>query len=317
MKNINIRSFCILGVILLAFSSCKKESDNIFNMFDGVNVEFDASQPSSVTDYKQLEDGDDAFIYYTITSTDKNMASVCVRRVGQGRPDQQINLPDDADKKSYTGSFKLPTNRVGKTTYRVYALDSKGVYMGDGYKDVTIDVVSNFKFLINRRVYLPDSTTKIAPCYYSIDKGESYSFTTGEAASEDLDFGIYRVAGTGSDNIDGYLYYLYTLTASPLPFTPYDISSWAKTETLLTNVNNNSRDYKGNNSRLTSGSAIESYVSGKKPNLKVQNKPLKIGQIVYLKKQDGRYAALEVEQISRDYDGKLYMSFSIKSQIKE
>jgi hypothetical protein len=61
MKNIKIRRFGMAILLLFILAACKKESTNIFNMFD-VQVELHTTHPFSVGEYKEVNDGDSIYI---------------------------------------------------------------------------------------------------------------------------------------------------------------------------------------------------------------------------------------------------------------
>lgn len=306
-----------LGACLALLGSCAKDAPNIYDMFTDVSVTFSNESPYSVVDHKEVNDGDSVYINFHITSASQDMAAVCVRREGQDNPVLQINLTEDADKRSYNGVYKMKATRAGINKYRIYALNQQAQYIGDGYTAVTFNVSTNFTFLTNREVFLPDTVGNDMKSYYSITLGKSFSYAEGQAASGNIDFGIYRtLAPIGDANaIDGYWYHLYSLSADPLFFNIYDISSWTKRETLFTNPANDANAFRDN---LTSSSAIEAIVGAKNINLKETARSssgsLKVGSVVYFKTQEGKFGALHVKQISQDFRGLPY--FVINSKIQ-
>jgi len=314
------RNFQIIGLItglIFIFTACKKEAPNIYNMFNDVSVTFHDSHPFSITDFKEVNDGDSIYIDYTITSANQDMAAVCVKREGIERPVLQINLPDNADKRSYSGVFKLQATRAGENKYRIYALNQQAQYIGDGYKAVSFNVRPNFTLIANRRIYLPDSVSTDQAIYYSIKRGQAFSYAAGKDISADLDFSFYRKpAGINDRNATyGYLYHLYSLSANPLPFTSYDISSWSKRETLFSKAFNDANAFRD---ELVSGVSIQSIASTKSPTLKAtaptSAETLKLGSVVYFKTPEGKFGAIHIKQIDFDYDKKPFMVINVKIQ---
>lgn len=323
MKTRKYQLFCALAGLMLSFSSCKKEAPNIYNMFDDVSVNFKGDHPFSVTDYREYNEGDSIYIDYTITSAKEDMAAVCVKWEGQETPVLQANLPDGVNKRNYSGTYKMKATRAGESKFRIYALNKQAVYIGDGYKSVIINVIPNYTFVANRRVYLPDSTLKDRPCYYSIKLGQSFSYLNGKDVSADLDFGIYRTqAPVGDVNAtEGYWFHLYSLSASPLFFNINDIASWTKRATLFSVPFNesstfNSNSFTGNN--MLSGINIGIVAGAKTINLKetarTSGGTIKIGSVIYFKTPEGKFGAIHVKQITRDSDGKQFFTINVKVQ---
>jgi hypothetical protein len=152
----SIIGFAALGALFL--TACKKEGENIFNMFNDVEVTFHDTHPFSITGYKQVNDGDSVYIDYTITSKDKDMYAACLLEVGTSSPIKTVL--NDSQRKSYSGVIKMKATKAGKTSYRIYPLDKVGVYMGDGGKTITIDVLPNISYFNQRIVKVS------AMCHY-------------------------------------------------------------------------------------------------------------------------------------------------------
>jgi len=317
MKHIAFKFFYPALGLTLVLASCKKEAPNIYNMFNDVTVVFKNEHPLSVRDYKDVNDGDSVYIDYTITSAKEDMAAVCIKREGQETPVLQINLPAGADKRSYSGTYKMRGTRVGLNQYRVYALNKQAIYIGDGYKSVVFNVKSNFTFMANKLVYLPDSVSQDLPSYYSIKLGKSFSYANGKEVSADLDFGVYRTRAPLNDvnAIAGYWYHIYSLSASPLFFNLYDISSWTKRATLFSNQANDATAFRDN---LVSGTNIGTIVAAKTINLtetaRTSAGTIKIGSVVYFKTPEDKFGAIHFKQITSDYNGRLAFTINVKIQ---
>ncbi|WP_026903126.1 hypothetical protein [Pedobacter glucosidilyticus] len=305
-----VRSLKIFGVIagvIISLSSCEKESENIFNMFTDVTVTFKGDHPFSVTDYKEVNDGDSVYIDYTVTSAKQDMYQINVLEVGSAVPFLRIPITDETKRRSFSGVVKLRANvKSGKTSYRVWPVDRRGVYMGDGYKQVTIDVKPNFNHISNRRVYLPDTVAKVLPCYFSIKTGNTYSYTTGEASSADIDFGIFRTSSTTP------VINLYSLSANPLPFAPYNISTWTKRATLFSApVNGHANTF---NNTLRTGTIVETEARRRTINLRATTTGLVAGSAVYFLTPENKYGCILVNAVSTDIEGKPFINISVKVQ---
>ncbi|RZK37856.1 MAG: hypothetical protein EOO90_24100 [Pedobacter sp.] len=86
MKTKNIQKVLLATLAIFSFASCKKESQNIFNMFNDVTVTYNASSPLSVVDYKNVNDGDSVYVDFTINSAKEDMYSYTVERSGGAEP---------------------------------------------------------------------------------------------------------------------------------------------------------------------------------------------------------------------------------------
>ncbi|MCH5720271.1 hypothetical protein [Niabella hibiscisoli] len=187
---------------------------------------------------------DSAIIDYTIESPEADMYQVALYKTGGGLPSQRIPVTGGMNRRVYSGRFKFYAQDLGSgstTSYRIWANDANGVYLGDGGLKFTIYVNSDMQYFTNRRLFTPDSVTGEEPCYLSLSDGQLYSYTTGGPHSATIDLGLFTKRDTTKvevkDGVTTYTLanrnYLYSLSASPLPFAHYDISSWVKRGTLF------------------------------------------------------------------------------------
>lgn len=306
MKSINsIISALFVTAICIVAGSCKKTAPSIFNMFD-VQLELHHNSPYSVSQYQEVEQGDSLYFDFTITSPTKDMYQVALFQVGSALPFHRINL-EESQRRTYTGVYKMAaTMPDGESTFRIWAYDQQGIYLGDGYKSIVVNVKPTFTHLPNRDLYFPDSSGT-SNCFLSLMTGTPYSFQTGSAQSGSIDLGIYRVP---SDN--GFSTYLYSPSADPLPFDVFDLSSWTKRGTLFANPQNNQTNTFTRT--LVSGAAIEKFGKGRKPNSTAIATDLRINSMVGFLTPEGKYGAMIINAITEDYTGRPYMDVSIKYQ---
>lgn len=320
MKNRTYRIFCLFVTGVLSLASCKKESQNVFNMFKDVSVEFHGENPLSVVDYKQVNDGDSVYVDYTITSAKEDMYFIGVEKLAgasNSSPERSITpLTDDTKRRSYRGVLKLKMARDGKTTYRVYAFDRKNVYIGDGYKKVTIDVNTSYIFKHNRKIYYPD-VEKTRASFYSILRDETFSYTNGKANSADIDFGIWVALDQNAARLNQPIYNLYSLSHPTNPFPSYDISDWQKRATKFSAVLFSQATVF--NYTLVSTSAL--VTEAKKVNINQTSlvgttslNGLVANSMVYFLTPEGKYGCVFVNASTSDYEGKPYLSISVKMQ---
>lgn len=300
---------------------CKPEAENIYNMFDEVHVTFHGDHPLSVTDYKLVNDGDSAYVDYTISSDNEDMYSIVEERVGtangsEARLEMQIG---EQFRRSYTGRIKLKMERDGKNSFRVFARDRVGTYMGDGYKKVTIEGAPSFMVYQTRRVFAPDTLDKVRPAFFSLATGESFSYTDGSQHTDKIDLGIWRrVLINEQTKVQTITYNYYSLTAPSIPWTIYDISGWTnKRATQFSNP------VKGATNifiqQLSSGSIIETRAKAaglavRATNYSATADGLAAGNVVYFLTPEGKYGAMLVNQVTEDLDKRPYLSVSVKIQ---
>lgn len=313
MKPIHIIYTSFWMTVLLAASSCKKESPNIFNMFSDVSVTLDStSLPHSLGFYNQINDGDNVVFNFTVESAKTDIYQVSIYQVGSAIPFLNIPVTDASQRRKFSYTYEMGpfTGMVGINTYRIFVYDSAGIYIGDGYKTITLDVAPNYTFLPNRKLYYPDSTTGNLNCYLSLLKGGTYNYPDGALNSGDIDLGLYKTVTVASNGTITTNSFIYSLSAPNLPFDIYDISTWTKRETKFSSPQNGQASNFVRN--YTSGNKIETYAKGRKPTSTSVTSSLVAGSAVAFLTPEGNYGILLVNSITQDSDGRPYMDVSIK-----
>lgn len=308
------------ALILLVFQGCKVESENIFNMFDDVEVTFHGDHPFSVSDYKLVEDGDSVYIDYTITSKAGEIFSVVQERVGVGNgnaPERFETFVDEEYRSSYSSTIKYKMQRDGKTSYRIYARNRLGHYIGDGYKKVTVEVAPSFMVFGTRRVFSPDSVTREQPSFFSLTTGEAFNFNDGQVNAGKIDFGIWRKVTTSTQGVEQVAYNYYSTAVEPNPFPIYDISSWEKRSTKFSAPVKSGTNIFLND--ITSASVIEQFAISRALDVEatdytVPADGLAPGNIVYFLTPEGRYGVFHVNQVTQDLDMNPFISITVKVQ---
>ncbi len=329
--------FCVSLMLLLAsmagVTSCKKTAPNIFNMFD-VTLELHSNSVYSLSENQTLNEGDSIYFDFTIKSPTQEMYQVALFQIGSALPNFRINL-DEANRHTYTGVIKgvvgangaittamIPGSnggsignlKDGANTFRIWAYDKQGVYLGDGYKTITVNVNNKITHIVNRKIYFPDvdSANGSANAYISLATGETFNYQTGAANSAKIDLGIYRVGGTISGNVS---LRFYALTASPLPFTPFNISSWTKRDTKISNPQT------GQNSNFLrsyyTAASMLAYINGasaRRPTLTATSSNVAVNSVISFLTPEGKYGLLLVNQISPNGD-KPFVDVSIKYEL--
>jgi hypothetical protein len=309
----------VLTVATLA--SCSVESDNIFNMFEDVKITFHDDSPYAVTDYRQYNDGDSVHISFTITSANKDMMKLVVdSTLGTGAKGLREFSLKESERRSYSGRLRFKIRRDGKATFRIYALDDMNVYMGDGYKSVTIEGAPSYTILADRKVYKPNPDKPELPTFYSIGKGKAYTYTEGLANSADIDFGIYNEIDQTPANLGRIVYNLYSISTETNPYPAFDISNWEKRQTLFSAPVRNASGPSGIfNTLLISSSRIEE--EAKKQTIDRTHTSfteyataLNAGTMLYFLTPEGKYGAVLINQNTVDAAANDYLSISTKIQ---
>lgn len=324
MKTKNIHKlFLLLGSVFL-FASCKKEAENIFTMFNDVTVTFNNSDPRCVTDYKLVNEKDEVWIDFTINSAKEDMFSYVIETsAGTQQPTRiAYAITDETKRRSFSFIYKIPNTtypalRDGKQSFRVYALNQKGVYIGDGYKNVTVEVNPSYMVFANRDIYLPDSTAKILPSYISLSDATTYSYTNGATNSSKIDFGIYRTLYKDAQGVTQYAINLYNTSAPATTFPIYDVSTWQKRLTKFS-VPVTSQATIFTNSAI-SGSTLEALAKARTITLNATTSAtvaagLNTGNAVFFLTPEGKYGMMLINQVTADIDKRPYINVSIKVQ---
>ncbi len=307
MKKKYLFLFLLLGTLL----SCKREGDNIFNLFEDVSVTLHEDDERNIGTYKDVAVGDSIFVDFTISSAAKDMHQVWIFYNGAGAAALRIPL-SETEKRSFRYVYKIKADKVGLSSFRIMAVDKEGVFMGDGYKSVTYNVQSDYAHLNNRILYMPDSVAQRSACFINLMEGKTYTYAEAKANPEKIDFGLYRTYTVGSNGTITYSYNLYSLSLNTIPFKAFDFTDLAGKgrATYFSGIQNNQATAFLNT--LTSGSTIQSNaISRKTTNLSLND--LKVGSMFYFKTPDEKYGVVIVNALS-GFDNNRYLNISIKRQ---
>lgn len=324
MKTKNIQKLFLIALSILMFSSCKKEAENIFTMFTDVTVTFNNSDPRCVTDYKAVNDKEEVWIDFTINSTNEDMYSYVVETSAGTAQPSRITYPitDETKRRSFSFIYKIPNTsypalRDGKQSFRIYALNQKGIYMGDGYKKVTIDVNPSYMIYANRDIYLPDTVGKVLPSFFSLNDASAYSYSNGATNSTKIDFGIYRTMYKDAQGNILYAINLYNTSAPATTFPIYDVSTWQKRLTKFSApVTSQGTVFL---TSAISGSTIETLAKARTINLNATVATtaaagLAAGSAVFFLTPEGKYGMMLINSVTSDYEKRPYINVSIKVQ---
>lgn len=305
------RANLLLLLLLVMLFSCKREGDNIFNLFEDVSVTLHQENELNIGTYKEVAVGDSIHVDFTISSKSKDMHQVWIFYNGAGAAALKIPL-GETEKRNFRYVYKIRADKVGKTTFRIMAVDREGVFMGDGYTAVTFNVLSDYVHLNSRNLYMPDSVDRSSACFMDLVEGKTYTYAEALLHPEKIDLGMYRTYTIEPNGNITYKYSIYSLQADPIPFGAFDFTGLAGKgrATYFSGIQNNQASAFLNT--LTSGAAIQSNaISRKTSNLKLED--LKVGSLFYFRTPDEKYGAVMVNALS-GFDNSRYLSLSIKRQ---
>lgn len=316
MKYQNIKTVAFTLLMGAMLGGCKKESANIFNMFD-VIVTINQDLPNSIGEEAELEPTDEVVLDYTIESPTKDMYMVSVfESSSSGSPTKAVSrvpIEEGMDRRKYSGqiTIKAASKGAGQTTYRICALDEKGVYLGDGDKAIVVRVKSDFDYFVDRELNVPfeyfiDGVRQDVPTFGSVRDGEVYSYENAAANAANIDFGLYQdsVFSDPSKPEKGKVVNvrLYSLSALPNPFPLYDLSGFTNKRATLFSVAEKKASESDLRKRFSSSDAIESIAKTKNINL-LEVPLIEAGNYVYFLTPEGKYGVIYILSINTYFVG--------------
>lgn len=189
--------------------------------------------------------------------------------------------------------------------------------MGDGYKKVSIEVNPSYRLYANRDIFLPDSTAKVLPSFFSLSEANTFSYSNGATNSAKIDFGIYRTLYKDAQGVDQYAINLYNTSKPATTFPIYDVSTWEKRLTKFSAPVASQQTVFTNNA--ISGSTIETLAKARTINLNATTATtvaagLNVNSAVFFLTPEGKYGMILINQVTSDQDKKPFINVSIKVQ---
>lgn len=302
-------------VLLTIFASCKKTVPTVLDMYN-VKLTIDQSKPFALDDDLEVEitSKDSVVIDYTLESPDADMYMVNLYKMGANAVAQKIIITDDGKRRVYSGSFTFKASDLGagKTSYRIWPIDKNGVYLGDGYKRITINVLSDLKYYSNLKLFTADTTLKESPSFLSISDNKIYNYNEASAKSGSIDFGLYRKITIQPNLSEKEEIFIYTPGANPNPYPNYDVSAWTKKGTLFSAPVSKDISVSTWKTRFNTGPKIEAEAKLVNINLTSTTTAVDANQVVFFKTPDGKVGVLFIVQKYFDYLKRRYLWISYK-----
>src|SRR5690606_38547533 len=114
-KKMKIKRINPSFAIFVAFGGRKKETENIFNIFEDVKVTIHDNSEYAIVEDAVVNDGDSVHIYFTVTSAKEEMMAVVVDSTnGTGTWSTRQILVTGDNRHSYSGVVKFKMQRDGK-----------------------------------------------------------------------------------------------------------------------------------------------------------------------------------------------------------
>jgi len=293
MKLILIRKITFAAALIVALYGCEKTIEPIDTY--AVTVEYGSLNAKSLKQDIEVNPKDSIYLDFTVNSP-KDMAFIEIQKNGI-RVDT-FNVPVGS-KNKFTGSKAYRIDSIpGDYTYRVVALNSNAVFLGDGDKKIKVTVKPDFNFYSYRIMSVPDTTNKTNKCFYSTTTGEVLSFTDGNSKSALIDFGYYY------DTTSSIKHSIYALNAPQTQLGFYDISAWTKNATIFKKLPSSVNFVTG----LNSGGALLSVCSSNLASgatTKVSTLSTVAGNnIIAFRTAAGKYGAILIRFINQDLPAK-------------
>lgn len=227
MKKNNSILFFLTLVLAAGFTSCIKKVDPVSY---SLQVSLKSSGTNFVTTDVTVNPKDSVFFDFSVSSV-SDMKYISIEK--NGTPVSKDTLTGSANRRTFSAVKKFAADSAtGVYTYRILARDSAGVFLGD--KNIVVTVSSDFVYYTVRNLFVPDSTAKTSPCYFSTADGKTYSYTTGAANSANIDFGYFYDTTNVTPTTNNPRHTIYALNAST--FAPYDLTSWTKNATIFKKI---------------------------------------------------------------------------------
>ena len=220
------------------FVQCKKKVDAYMVT---AQFTFTNSGTKFVTSDISVNPKDSVYFQFTATST-STMAKIIVSKNATNL--DTLLIPSGSGN-TFSATKKYITDSVpGTYSYIFSAYDAGNIRLGTATIVVTIN--ADFNYFTLRTLFVPDTTSKTNPTYFSTTTGKTYSYSMGSVNAPLIDFGYYYDTTTANKST------IYALTANPVSF--YDVSTWMNNATIFKKISSSTPF-----TTLTSAGAIRSF----------------------------------------------------------
>ncbi len=280
---------------------CEKKVAPIDNF--GVSVNFNAGNPKNLTGSIAINPKDSIILDFTIASSTEEMAVIEIQKNGARIDTFNVS---GANKMTFSGIKRYMSDSIaGDYTYRVFARNNKGVFIGDGNKSIKVTINPDYLFWSFKTMAVPDSVVKSNKSFFASSTGEELSFLQGAAKSAQIDFGYFFDTTT----VGAPKHTIYALGANK--FAPHNLTTWTRNATVFKKVSSPAF------STLTSGGSLRSAgILNLTSGTTTSATALAPGNLVYFRTAAGKFGCIQINFIN-DFgaiQSQSYISIDVKVQ---
>ena len=269
----------------------------------GVTVDYKGGNAKNLTGNVSLNPKDSIILDFTISSSTEEMAVIEIQKNGARIDTFKVS---GANKMTFSGVKRYLSDSIaGDYTYRVFARNSKGVFIGDGNKSIKVTINPDFLFWSFKTLAVPDSVVKSNKSFFASSTGEELSFLQGAAKSAQIDFGYFFDTTT----VGAPKHTIYALGANK--FAPHNLTTWTRNATVFKKVSSPAF------STLTSGGSLRSAgILNLTSGTTTSATALAPGNLVYFRTAAGKFGCIQINFIN-DFgaiQSQSYISIDVKVQ---
>ena len=269
----------------------------------GVTIDFKPGSAKNITGDVSMNPKDSIILDFTISSSTEDMAVIEIQKNGARIDTFNVS---GVNKRSFSGIKRYQSDSIaGDYSYRVFARNKKGVYIGDGGKSIKVTIKPDFIYWSYKTLAVPDSVAKSNKSFFVSTTGDVLSYVQGASNSALIDFGYFYDTTT----VGAPKHTIYALGTNK--FAPHNLTTWTKNATIFKKVSTPAF------STLTSGSAIAAAgVLNLKTGATTTATALASGNLVYFRTAAGKYGCIQINFIN-DFgamQSQTYINIDVKVQ---
>jgi hypothetical protein len=269
----------------------------------GVTVDYKSGNPKNLTGNVSLNPKDSIILDFTISSSTEDMAVIEIQKNGAKIDTFKVS---NANSRTFSGIKRYQSDSIaGDYTYRVFARNKKGVYIGDGGKSIKVTINPDFIYWSYKTLAVPDSVAKTNKSFFVSTSGDVLSYVQGSANSALIDFGYFFDTTT----VGAPKHTIYALGANK--FAPHNLSTWTKNATVFKKASSPAF------STLISGGSLRAAgISNLASGATTTANALASGNLVYFRTSAGKYGCIQINFIN-DFgamQSQTYINIDVKVQ---
>ena len=269
----------------------------------GVTVDYRSGNPKNLTGNVSLNPKDSIILDFTISSSTEDMAVIEIQKNGAKIDTFKVS---NANSRTFSGIKRYQSDSIaGDYTYRVFARNKKGVYIGDGGKSIKVTINPDFIYWSYKTLAVPDSVAKTNKSFFVSTSGDVLSYVQGSANSALIDFGYFFDTTT----VGAPKHTIYALGANK--FAPHNLTTWTRNATVFKKASSPAF------STLISGGSLRAAgISNLASGATTTANALASGNLVYFRTAAGKYGCIQINFIN-DFgamQSQTYINIDVKVQ---